>query len=82
MDAFEKIKSLLSEIETSALNNAELLEKFRIRFLGTKNIIKPLFGEMKNIPNDKKKEYGQALNQLKQSAEEKYNLLKLSLIHI
>ena len=76
MDAFEKIKSLLSEIETSALNNAELLEKFRIRFLGTKNIIKPLFGEMKNIPNDKKKEYGQALNQLKQSAEEKYNLLK------
>ena len=73
MDAFEKINSLVSEIESSELNTSEVLEQFRIRFLGTKNIIKPLFSEIKNVPGDQKKAFGQALNRLKNTAEEKYN---------
>ena len=76
MEAFDKIKSLLSEIDNTEIQDQNKLEEFRIRFLGTKNIIKPLFAEMKTIPGDRKKEYGQALNELKKSAEAKFNAEK------
>jgi phenylalanyl-tRNA synthetase alpha chain len=48
------------------------LEKFRIRFLGTKNILKDIFIEIKNVPNERKKEFGQIVNSVKQAAEEKF----------
>ena len=73
MDVFELIDSLQKEIDSFIPENAEQLEAFRIRFLGSKNIVKPIFGEMKNVPNERKKEFGQLLNALKNSAEEKFN---------
>jgi len=76
VEAFNKIEELLSELNSAAPETKEELESFRIRFLGTKNIIKPLFGEIKNVPNERKKEYGQAVNSLKQAAEEKFVGLK------
>jgi phenylalanyl-tRNA synthetase alpha chain len=40
------------------------------KWLGTKGLVKNLMGEMKNVPNEKKKEFGQILmnssNSLKQ----------------
>jgi len=76
VEAFNKISELLEEIKTAQPTDAASLEAFRIRFLGTKNIIKPLFGEMKSVPNEKKKEFGQAMNALKVAAEEKFSVLK------
>lgn len=76
MEAFKKIELLLSEIENENVESLEALETFRIKYLGTKNIIKPLFAEMRNVPNDKKKDFGQALNGLKSAAELKYESLK------
>lgn len=73
---FEKPKTLLENIANSNPQNAEELEQFRIKYLGTKNILKPLFGEMSNIPNERKKEYGQLLNEVKQAAEEKFSSLQ------
>jgi len=78
LEVFDKIELLLAEIGDATPANKEELELFRIRFLGTKNIIKPLFGEMKAIPNDRKKEFGQALNNLKVKAEEKFESSKLT----
>ncbi len=52
------------------------LENFRIRFLGTKGIVKSLSGEMKTVPPDQRKEAGQMLNAFKQLAEEKYASFK------
>ena len=78
MEAFKKIEELLNEIAGTELQTAEELEQFRIRFLGSKNIVKPLFAEMRNIPNEEKKNFGQALNNLKQAAEGKFNELKAS----
>jgi len=43
VEAFNKISELLEEIKTAQPTDAASLEAFRIRFLGTKNIIKPLF---------------------------------------
>ena len=79
MDLFEKAKELMEEIESSNSAIADSLEQFRIRFLGSKNVLKDLFTEIKNVPNQRKKEFGQVVNDLKQKAEEKYNSLKDSL---
>ena len=76
MEAFKKIEELLAEVNSATPTSPEELESFRIRFLGTKNIIKPLFGEIKSVDNDRKKEYGQAVNALKQAAEQKFTGLK------
>ncbi len=76
MDIFDQVNALMSEIQQFDTDNAEGLESFRIRFLGSKNIIKPLFSEIRNVPNDRKKEFGQKVNALKQAADEKFKSLQ------
>ncbi len=68
----QQIENYKQEISSIPSNGAESLEAYRIKFLGTKGIVKNLMGEMKNIPVDKKKEFGQLLNEFKQFAEAKY----------
>lgn len=75
-EVFDTVNLVLREIEAASPSNAEELEQFRIKYLGTKNIIKPLFGEIRNIENDRKKEFGQLVNSVKVTAEEKYQSLK------
>lgn len=72
----EQIQSLLKEVDGFPLKDVTSLEQFRIRFLGSKNVLKDLFAEIKNIPADQKKEFGQEVNTLKQKAEEKYTTAK------
>ncbi|HLX90345.1 MAG TPA: phenylalanine--tRNA ligase subunit alpha [Puia sp.] len=71
-DLIQQIDQYRQEITSTVPNGADSLEAFRIRFLGTKGIVKGLFLEMKNIPAERKKEFGQVLNDFKQFAEAKY----------
>ena len=73
---FSKAKEMKDDILVQLVSNEQELESFRIQYLGTKNQIKPLFAEMRNIPNERKKEFGQLLNDLKQTAEKKFEELK------
>ena len=75
-EIFDKVKEVLKEIEASVPKDLDELEQFRIRYLGTKNIIKPLFGEIRNIANEQKKEFGQLINSVKQAAETKFQTIK------
>jgi phenylalanyl-tRNA synthetase alpha chain len=75
-EIFNKVKSVLEEIEATSPQTTEEIEQFRIRYLGSKNIIKPLFGEIRHIENERKKEFGQLLNTIKQTAENKFQGLK------
>jgi phenylalanyl-tRNA synthetase alpha chain len=68
----DQIEQYKQEIASIVPNGAEALESYRIRFLGTKGIVKNLFAEMKNVPPESKKEFGQVLNEFKQLAEAKY----------
>lgn len=68
----QQIEAYKQEIAAFQPASADELEQYRIRFLGTKGIVKALFGEMKQVPNDQKKEFGQVLNTFKQLAEGKY----------
>jgi phenylalanyl-tRNA synthetase alpha chain len=75
-ELLEKLDTYRKEIIDTKISGAEAAEAYRIRFLGTKGIVKNLFQEMKNVPADKKKEFGQILNEFKQLAESKYDEAK------
>lgn len=67
----QKIALYEEEIRAFQPKDAAELEAFRIRFLGSKGIVKQVFSMMKDVPADQKKEAGQILNSLKQLAEHK-----------
>ena len=73
MNPLEQLKSIISEIESSSPGDAAALEAFRIRFLGSKNILKPLSASIRDVPNEQKKEFGQLINEAKQKAESVFN---------
>ncbi len=75
-DIFEKAEQVLAEIAVQSPANAAELETFRIQYLGTKGLIKSLMEEMRNVPNERKRDYGQLMNRLKQEAEAKHDVLK------
>ena len=72
-ELYSKLNALKAEIDASELSNKEEAESFRIRFLGSKNILKPFFAEMRNVPNENKREYGQTLNALRTAAQAHYD---------
>ena len=76
-ELLEKLEGYKKEIRESELKGADDAETYRIRFLGTKGIVKNLFQEMKQVPPEKKKEFGQILNEFKQLAESKYEAAHL-----
>jgi phenylalanyl-tRNA synthetase alpha chain len=71
-ELLEKLDTYRKEIIDTEISGSDAAEAYRIRFLGTKGIVKNLFHEMKNVPADKKKEFGQILNEFKLLAETKY----------
>jgi phenylalanyl-tRNA synthetase alpha chain len=72
----ELINQYTTEIEAFSPANAEELEAFRIKYLGTKGLIKDLFEQFKNTTPEEKRTLGKVLNQFKQLTEGKYQLLK------
>ena len=66
------IAAMAEQINSFAITNKDELETFRIAFLGTKNKLKDLFGLMGKVAPEDRKEFGQLLNSLKTSAEEKF----------
>lgn len=72
----DKIKELIAEAEAFTAQSKEEVEAYRIKYLGKKGLLNSYFAEFKNIANDQKKEFGQAINQLKLTAQNKVNELK------
>lgn len=74
-----QIDQYTAEINAFSPANADELEAFRIKFLGTKGIIKDLFEQFKSVSPEEKRTFGKVLNEFKQLAETKYNELKENL---
>ncbi len=68
----QQIEAYKLEIANEQATNADAVEAFRIKYLGTKGLVKSVMGEMKNVPNDQKKAFGQILNEFKLFTEKKY----------
>jgi phenylalanyl-tRNA synthetase alpha chain len=72
----QQIAAYKAEIEAFSITGPQSLEEYRIKFLGTKGIVKAIFGEMKAVPAEQKREAGQHLNEFKAFAEAKYEEAK------
>jgi phenylalanyl-tRNA synthetase alpha chain len=68
-----KIKLLSEQIERFVIEGKDSLENFRIQFLGSKNVLKDLFVEIKNVPAENRKSVGQLINALKTQAQDKFD---------
>ena len=73
LQQIEKYKQEIAEVQA---NTAESVEAFRIQWLGTKGMLKNIMGEMKNVPNEHKRAFGQVLNDFKLFVEAKFEALQ------
>ena len=71
-EILSQVKAYSEEITSFTATDADSLEQFRIRFLGVKGMVKAMMGEMKNVPVEQKKSFGQTLNAFKMLAEAKF----------
>ncbi|HIS33338.1 MAG TPA: phenylalanine--tRNA ligase subunit alpha [Candidatus Avirikenella pullistercoris] len=74
-----KIEELLKKVEEFKPKDFTEIEDFRIKILGKKGELASLFEEFKGVSADMKKELGQKINLLKNTAIDKINELKNSL---
>ncbi|QKJ31982.1 phenylalanine--tRNA ligase subunit alpha [Mucilaginibacter mali] len=72
----DQINQYTLEIDEFAPANPAQLEEFRIKYLGTKGIVKDLFEQFKAVSPEEKRVLGKVLNQFKQLAEAKFNEYK------
>ena len=63
-----EIKALFDE-KIASVTSSDKIEELRVEFLGKKGYVAGLMGELKNIPNEEKKEFGQVVNVIKQEIE-------------
>jgi phenylalanyl-tRNA synthetase alpha chain len=62
--------------ELSTLTQTDQVEAFRIKYLGTKGLLKTASDQLKTLPNDQKRAYGSHLNAVKQSIQSGYDAAK------
>lgn len=72
----EKIAKIREKIQSETIKSKEALEHFRIQYLGSKGVMKELFGELKEVASEHKKEAGQLLNHLRMDLEGLYEKYK------
>ncbi len=71
-----QIQQCKSELETEKVNNAADLEAVRIKYLGSKGLVKTIMSSMKDVAVEKKREAGQLLNEFKIFVEQRFQQLQ------
>jgi phenylalanyl-tRNA synthetase alpha chain len=66
------IEEIRKELESTVVSSQLELEAFRMRFISRKSIVGELFSNMRNVPAEEKKAYGQEVNAIKELAEAKF----------
>jgi phenylalanyl-tRNA synthetase alpha chain len=74
----DRINQLMSEINSWVSCQPQDVEAIRIKYLSKKGEINLLFDDFRLVPNEKKREIGRLLNDLKTAAQHKYEELKSS----
>ena len=72
----EKLDQLKQEIEAFTSSSMEELERFRLKYLGKKGELTVLFDNIRNIPAEERKTFGQNVNILKNMVLSKVENLK------
>ena len=76
VNLLKQIKEIKQNIEAEKATNTDELELIRIKYLGTKGLLKSLMGGMKDVAAEDKREAGQMLNEVKNFVEGKFEELK------
>ncbi len=74
-----KIDKIKAELEEFAIQNADNLEQFRLKFLTKKSELQELLSEIKNVAPEERKTFGQQVNELKQKAQQLFEESKAKL---
>ena len=61
---FDEIKKLIEE-DKKSVNDLNSLNDLKVKYLGKKGLITELNSEIKNVPNEEKKEFGMKVNELR-----------------
>ena len=72
----DKINKNLALVNAFDAQSKEEVEAFRIKYLGKKGILNDFFAAFKEVPPQEKRDYGQALNTLKNAVAEKVKALQ------
>lgn len=72
----EKIAQYTQEINQFVAQSHEDVEAFRLKYLVAKGAVRNLFEAFKSVSPDQKRALGKSLNDLKQTAEQKYKILQ------
>lgn len=75
----EKIKQILAEVPTLAVENEEQLEALRLKYLSKKGLVNQLMADFRNVAADQKREVGMRVNELKDALQNRFNELKAQL---
>ena len=75
----EEIRKKIQQALSFSTKNNDELEKFRIDFIGKKGFVSHYFSEFKKVEPSEKKEYGLAINELKNVTLKKIEDLKQAL---
>ena len=72
----DKINALREEISALTAKDGAEVETLRIKYLSKKGVIPALFNDFRTVPAESKRAIGVALNELKEMATEKINILR------
>ena len=75
----QKIEQLHEVVNSWNANSLEELEAIRIKYLSKKGEISELFNQFREVPNEQKREIGQLINHLRDTAQNRLNELKANL---
>ena len=67
----EKVNKLVEKVIEFTPNSEEDLNNFRIEYLGKKGSLNDLFSLFREVPDEQKKEFGEAINSLKSLVQDK-----------
>lgn len=76
----DSINKILQEAEEWKVKNSDDLERYRLKFLSKKGALNELFDEFKTVSKEKKREFGQELNKLKNNLDAKFQKLQTEVV--
>jgi phenylalanyl-tRNA synthetase alpha chain len=75
----ELIEQYSREVERAVVADKNELEQFRIRFMGSKGVLKELYARLKQVPNEQKRDVGQQINSFRRLVEERFEAFRLNI---